>query len=60
MKKKVVNIWGTNFSSVALKKPQKVSASAIEASGEVESASFPVESKNDIFKKKLPSKKSNF
>ena len=60
MKKKVVNIWGTNFSSVALKKPPKANASAIEASEEVESASSPIESKNDILKKKVSDRKSNF
>ena len=60
MKKKVVNIWGTNFSSVALKKPKKATSPAIEAGENISKASSAIDSKNDILKKKVSDKKSNF
>ena len=59
MEKKVVNIWGSNFSSVALKKPRKANSSAIKASKEsIDMASSPVSSKGDILEEKISSKKS--
>ena len=60
MKKKVVNIWGTNFSSVALKKPKKATSPAIEAGKSIDKASAAIDSKNDLLKKKVSDKKSNF
>jgi len=60
MKKKVVNIWGTNFSSVALKKPKKATSPAMKSSESINKASSAIDSKNDLLKKKVSDKKSNF
>ena len=62
MKKKVVNIWGTNFSSAALKKSPAKASLSVKASVGIKEASTAecAKSKDKILKKEVSAKKSNF